>query len=404
MRLRGGQLLRLGGYELWHERWIALCSACVLAASLSPLLVLWGLEQGVIGTLIDRLERDPVMRQLLPDGAAVRRFDGAWFEQVRRWPGVDFAMPNTRAIANQVDAFAEGADAPLKLDLLPTAAGDPLLAGASLPAPGTVVLSALAARRLKVTAGAHLTLALERQREGLGERAAVALTVAGVLPEGRSDRPEALAPLPLLEAVQAWRDGYTVPAWHADGNGPPPVAADHPLFRLYARSIRDVPALAARLEADGIPVFTRAREIESTLGLQRNLRAILAVTATVVVTGAVAAVVALQIASLRRKRREHALLKLTGHGRAWLVGVMSLGALGVAAAGVLLSFSAYSAMAAFINHRFAAELAANESTMRLDAASMALAVAGTVLVTVLPAAWSGWRASRMDAADELREA
>ncbi|MCK6433121.1 MAG: hypothetical protein L6Q68_08825 [Aquabacterium sp.] len=375
----------------------------MLAASLAPLLVLWGLEQGVVGTMIDRLERDPVMRQLLPDGAPARRFDEAWFGQVRRWPGVEFAMPNTRAIANQVDLFAEGADTPLKVDLLPTAAGDPLLAGSALPPPGTVMLGALAARRLKVEAGARVTLALERQREGRGEHAAVSLTVAGVLPEVRSERPEALAPMALLETVQAWRDGYTVPAWHAEGNGPSPQVADHPLFRIYARSIRDVRGLAMKMEADGIPVFTRAREIESTLGLQRNLRAILAVTAAVVVTGAVAAVAALQIASLRRKRREHALLKLTGHGSKWLVGVASLGALGVATLGLLLSFAAYGVMAAFINQRFAPDFAAAESTMRLDVASAALAVAGTVLVAVLPAAWGGWRASRVDAADELRE-
>lgn len=403
MRLRPAQLIRLSAYELWHERWIAWCSACVLAAALSPLLVLWGLEQGVIGTLIDRLERDPVMRQVLPDGAAARRFDAAWFERVRGWPGVAFTMPNTRAIANQVDAFADGAEAPLRIDLLPTADGDPLLAGGAVPAGTSVVLSATAARRLRLAAGSRITLALERLRDGRAEHAAVVLDVAGVLPEGRSERAEALAALPLLEAVQAWRDGYTVPAWHAEGNGPPPVARDHALFRLYARSIRDVAPLAARLESEGVPVFTRAREIESTLGLQRNLRAILALTAAVVVAGAAAAVVALQMAALQRKRREHALLKLTGHGRAWLVGVASLGALAVALAGVLLSFVVYAAMSAVINHRFAAHLAATESTMRLDAASVVAAVAGTVLVAVLPAAWGGWRAARVDAADELRE-
>ncbi len=66
-RLRARQLIRLAARELWHERSLALCAACVVAATLAPLLTLWGLEQGVIGTLINRQNRDPVMRQVLPE-------------------------------------------------------------------------------------------------------------------------------------------------------------------------------------------------------------------------------------------------------------------------------------------------------------------------------------------------
>lgn len=404
MRLRLAPLLRLAAYELWHERWIALCSACVLAASLAPLLVLWGLEQGIVGTLIDRLERDPAMRQVLPEGSAGRRFDPTWFERTRRWPEVAFAMPNTRAIANQVDTFSDAADAPLKLDLLPTAPGDPLLTGFAPPPVGAVVLSAPAARRLKVQTGSTLTLAMERERDGRREQVGVALKVAAVLPDARSDRVEALAPLALLESVQAWRDGWTVPPWSDAGNGPPPTIRDHPLFRLYTHSIRDVATLTQRLEAEGLSVYTRSREIAATLGLQRNLRAILGLTAVVVVSGAVAAIVALQIAALRRKRRDHALLKLTGHGRAWLVGVAGLSALAVAAIGLALSFAAYATMSAVIAQRFAGQLAASESTMRLDATSSLVAIAGTLIVAVVPALLGSWRAANVDAADELREA
>ena len=65
-RLRLGQLLRLSWQDLWHERGLACCAACVLAATLAPLWTLWGLERGVIGTLIERQDSDPLMRELVP--------------------------------------------------------------------------------------------------------------------------------------------------------------------------------------------------------------------------------------------------------------------------------------------------------------------------------------------------
>ena len=60
-------LLRLTLRDLWYERWLAFCAACVLAATLAPLWTLWGLERGVIGTLIERQNRDPAMLQVLPE-------------------------------------------------------------------------------------------------------------------------------------------------------------------------------------------------------------------------------------------------------------------------------------------------------------------------------------------------
>jgi ABC-type lipoprotein release transport system permease subunit len=117
----------------------------------------------------------------------------------------------------------------------------------------------------------------------------------------------------------------------------------------------------------------------------------------------VVALAALQIATVRRKRREYALLKLTGHGRPWLVLLPCLQALAVALAGAALALVVYRIGAALINSHFAAHLAPGEAAVRLGGADVAAGVAAATLVSMLPALWAGWRASNVEAADELRE-
>jgi putative ABC transport system permease protein len=373
-----------------------------VAATLSPLWTLWGLEQGVIGTLIQRQNSDPVMRQVLPESTGSHRFDRAWFEAAAGWPEVEFVMPNTRAIANQVDVVTEeGRSA--RIDLLPTAPGDPLLDGVSPPPAGELLLSAPAAARLEARSGQTVTIALEREREGRAERAALPLRVHGVLPTSGYDGPAALVPLELVEAIQSWRDGYTVSGFGGEGAGAAPAITSYPLFRMYAKSIREVETLARRLESEGVSVYTRSREIESTLGLQRNLRAVLAMVAVIALTGALVALVAMQVATLRRKRRDYAMLKLVGHGRDWLIGLPCLHALAVAAAGAAIALVVYGAASRAINAYFAEHLGIGERAVQLEASSFAWGFAVAVAVSVLPALWGGWRASKVEAADELRE-
>lgn len=402
-RLRAGQLLRLAWRDLWHERWLAACAACVLAATLAPLWTLWGLERGVIGTLIERQDRDPLMRELVPAATGANRFDAAWFARVRAWPETAFAIPTVRAAAALVELFSETANAPVTVELRATAAGDPLLAGGAPPPERALLLSAEAAQRLQAKAGQALTIPLRREREGATERAALAVTVAGVLPLAASDGVSALATPALLEAIESWRDGYLVPGFGGAGSGPVPRREVHPLFRLYAVSIREVGALAARLEAEGVATHTRAREIAATLGLQRNLRTVLGMVAAITLAGAVVALTALQIATVRRKRREYALLKLTGHGRGWLVALPCVHAAVVALAGALLALAVYLGAAAAINAHFASHLVAGEAAVRLGAVEIAAGVLAAVTLSLLPALWGGWRASNVEAADELRD-
>src|SRR3546814_10039078 len=66
---------------------------------------------------------------------------------------------------------------------------------------------------------------------------------AGLAPELASGS-GAYVTLPLLLAIQAYRDGFAVPELGGVGDGPAPPVSAHPLFRLYTRSIRDVGAVA----------------------------------------------------------------------------------------------------------------------------------------------------------------
>jgi putative ABC transport system permease protein len=404
-RLRWAQLWRLAWHDVRHERWLAFCAACVLAATLAPLATLWGLEHGVIGTLIERQDQDPLMREVQPEASGVARLDAAWFERVRRWPQVAFVTGTVRSSAALVELVSDDAPAPVALELRPTAPGDPLLAGRAPPSGAALVLSAEAARQLNAKKGQPLAIPFKRIRDGNDERAAVRVVVADVLPLAVSDGGHALAAPPFVEAIEQWRDGYRVEGYGFGdaGSGPPPARVVYPLFRMYATSIREVQALKARLEAEGISVRVRDREIASTLGLQRNLRAVLGLVAAVTLAGAIVALSALQIATVRRKRREYALLKLTGHGRSWLVLLPCLHALAIALAGAALAFVVYRIGAALINSHFAAHLAPGEAAVRLGSADLAAGVLAAALVSMLPAVWGGWRASNVEAADELRE-
>ena len=140
-----------------------------------------------------------------------------------------------------------------------------------------------------------------------------------------------------------------------------------------------------------------------TLETLNNLRAVLALVGGVTLAGAVVALAALQIATVRRKRREYALLKLTGHGRAWLVALPCLNAVVVALLGGALAFGVYLAGASAINRFFAAQFTTGEAAVRLGAADIAAGLLAAVAVSLLPALWGGWRASNVEAADELRD-
>ena len=113
---------------------------------IAPLLVLFGLKFGLVSSLTERLETDPASREIIPLGGG--RFSAAFIAQLGERSDVAFAVPRTRQIAATAQVGT------LTLEMLPTAAGDPLLAGLPMPhGLDQIVLSHTAAEKLAARPG-----------------------------------------------------------------------------------------------------------------------------------------------------------------------------------------------------------------------------------------------------------
>ena len=124
----------LAWQDFAYEWRVSICLVFALAAVLAPLLVLFGLKSGIITTMTERLRADPRNLEIILRGH--QRLDAAWFAAVRARPDVGFVLPRTRLLAATVSLESAGGATLADIDMLPTAAGDPLLPAGTAPAEG----------------------------------------------------------------------------------------------------------------------------------------------------------------------------------------------------------------------------------------------------------------------------
>ncbi|MFO1119616.1 MAG: ABC transporter permease [Rhodospirillales bacterium] len=400
------QACRLAFRDFLHEWRVSLCLIFALAAVLAPLLVLFGLKSGIIATMTERLRADP--RNLEISLRGHQRLDPAWFAAVRTRPEAGFVLPRTRLLAATISLESDAGFGLPDIDMLPTAAGDPLLPAGTVPAAGLrqILLTATAAGRLKVNAGEQVTGRVFRRLGDRPQTLVLPLTVAGVIPETAFGRDAAFVSLDLLTATENYRDGAAVPALGVrDGDAAAATAPAARVFasaRLYARSLDDVAPLAAWVRDQGIEVATRAKEIESVKALDRVLAFVFLVLASIGVGGYLFSLAASLWANIDRKRREIALLRLVGLGTGPVIGFPVAQAVLVALAGIALSMLLYLGVAAAFNTVFVDQLGRDEFVCRLSPRDGLIAAALTVLFAVAAAMVGGYRAAKIDPAEGLR--
>lgn len=385
-----------------HEWRSTLCLVLALAAVLAPLLILFGLRYGVVQTLADRMTRDPRNLEIVPIGAG--RFDAAFFEKVGGWPDVAFLIPKTRSISATIDIFREGG-APLPAEMIPTMAGDPLLAGHPIPASGRqVVLTADAARKIgNVKPGERINGVVGRTIDGRTENVRLSLEVIAVLPDTALNGEAVFLPLQTLADTESFREGFAVPDFKAEGPQRPSDPRLYAGFRLYGRTIYDIPVLRDRLLALRIETYTRAAEVEQIQSLDRNLGLLFWLVAGIGAAGFLLSLGVSLWGAVERKRRDLALLRLLGfRARATVLFPVTQAAL-VACLGIALGWAAQAGAAIVLDRYFASSVGAGEAVSRLLPVHLAAAAGTTLLCALLAAAIASARAARIDPSEGLRE-
>jgi len=174
-------------------------------------------------------------------------------------------------------------------------------------------------------------------------------------------------------------------------------------FRLYARTLDQVPRLKQMLESQGIPVHTEAERIRDLKELDRHLGYIFWLIALGGILGGAGALTASLYASVERKRRDLGVLGLIGFSRRALLSFPLYQALFLSVGGLVLALGFYLAMAGLINHLFAAQLAEGEHVCRLGFHHLGFAAAGVVVLGQIAAAVAAFRVIAIDPAEALRD-
>ncbi|MCF8049262.1 MAG: hypothetical protein K9L19_17075, partial [Desulfarculaceae bacterium] len=174
-------------------------------------------------------------------------------------------------------------------------------------------------------------------------------------------------------------------------------------FRLYARGIDQVAGLKEFFESQGIDVHTKAAEILQVKELDRYLSLIFWLIAAVGIAGGAASLVASLYASVERKKRDLAVLRLIGLPRGSLLRFPVYQGVFLAGGGFLAALAFFGSLAKIINTLFAAHLHPGESFCRLPWHELTAALAATLAVAALAAVLAAWRVSRIEPAEALRD-
>ncbi|QQU66923.1 ABC transporter permease [Pseudomonas fluorescens] len=393
--MRIGLVASLAWQDYRNDGWLSACAVLALVAVIAPLLVLFGLKFGLVSSLTERLETDPASREIIPLGGG--RFSAAFIAQLGERSEVAFAVPRTRQIAATAQVGT------LTLEMLPTAAGDPLLAGLPMPhGLDQIVLSHTAAEKLAARPGDWLETSFARQVAGRVEAQRTRLQVLAVLPLEAFVREGLFADLALLEAAEDYRDGRAVPAlgWAGEAASVSEQRI-YPAFRLYARSLSDVEPLRVYFAGQNLLVSTQAHTIAQVQSLSRNLSIVFWIIAGLALAGAFAAIFAGTLAAVARKHRELSVLRLLGFSTAALLLFVLLQALYSAGFAAVLSVGLYGLAEAGLNKLFVQ--VPGEYASHLLARHYGLALVAVLGVSAVAAACGGWRVARIQASEGIRD-
>ncbi len=236
---------------------------------------------------------------------------------------------------------------------------------------------------------------LSAEFEGHGDRLKFPLRVAGTS-AGRL----ALVPAELLGALRTAQQR---------GVSYDPVQGEFLLqrggfrgFRLFTKTIDQVPPLARELRAQDIPVIAEIEAIERIRVLDRGLSRIFWLVALVGIAGGIAALIASLYAAVERKKQPLGVMRLLGFSRRDLFRFPIYQGLMIALLSLGAAWSGYFTLAEVINRVFASDLAMGQRICYLPNSHLGLALGLTLLLAWASTLFAAWKSTRIDPAEALR--
>jgi len=395
-------LLGLALRDLVHDRKVSICMMASVLAVVAPLLLLFGLKFGIVSQMRHDLLSDPRNKEVKM--IASDNLDQAWFERLRALPSVGFVMPLTRSLNTVADLYVDSTHFVENVELIPTATGDPLLGGASPPATvNQVILTAMAAQRLGVKAGDTFRLNISRQLNKVNERAQMQVQVQEILPGAAFGRAAAFVTLPLLVALEDFRDGFQAPLLNVSQGETPRTRLHFARARIYANQIEQVEALASFLTEQRIETSSRLAEIKSVQQIDRVLSIVFNVIAWAAVLGCAASMIGGLMANIDRKRKDLALLRLFGYGRGAMLGYVVMQATTLTAVGFGLGCLLYGIGSVLFDRLLGVALSAGRFVCRLEPMHLAFALGAALLVSLFVSLSGGILATKIEPAESLRD-
>lgn len=200
--------------DLCFEWILSVCMIFALGAIFAPLFILLGLQEGIVGNMIDQLKRNPSSRLITPKYPLRRPLDEEWLKSLGERAAMLMIAPTSRLLLD-IEGYDE------LVNTVPTIAEDPLMLENDIRLSdneSVAVLSFNLAQRIDKKVDDPLTVVLIRF-PGQEERAAIPCRVAGILPQGASSDVKLWIPRQLFQWFYRWRKGQAVPELGLSGRG-----------------------------------------------------------------------------------------------------------------------------------------------------------------------------------------
>lgn len=377
--------------------------AASLVAVIAPLLLLFGLKHGVVSQLQQELLSDP--RNLEVKMLSSGHFDQAWLQRLQDRPEVGFAIGQTRSLNTQADLLGAHGRFADNVEVIPTRAGDPLLAtDLSELAPDQVILSERAAERLDAKAGDTLRLRVARRLNEVNELGERTLQVRAIVSSVRFARPAAFVSPELLMELEHYRDGYLVASLGASsGQALDALNVGYARARVYARDIDSVAPLERWLNEQRIETASRLAEINNVKAINHVLGLIFSVIAGAALIGCIASLVGAFVANIDRKRRHLAVLRLLGFSSLAVSAYVVLQALVLSLVGYLGGLGSYYLGSLLFDRLLVSSQATGAFICHITVWHGLVALLLAFLVAGLVALIGALRAIRIQPAESLRE-